>query len=136
MRRSGVIHSGLARALTDLRHTDLFAVVDSGLPVPAGVPVIDLGVVYGVPAFLPVLDAVLGEVTVEGAWVSADVVDANPAVHEELFRRMAPRLLDHEELKRRIGGCRFVVRTGEATPYANVLLQAGVPWFGPFCPGT
>ncbi|WP_429426037.1 RbsD/FucU domain-containing protein [Nocardia sp. GAS34] len=27
-----------------------------------------------------------------------------------------------------MGRCRFVVRTGQAQPYANILLRAGVPW--------
>jgi D-ribose pyranose/furanose isomerase RbsD len=34
----------------------------------------------------------------------------------------------HEEFKAQVGHARFVVRTGEATPYANVLLRAGVPF--------
>jgi D-ribose pyranase len=128
VRSNGVVHAELARALTALRHTDLFAVSDSGLPVPREVPVLDLGIAYGLPGFLPVLDVVLAEVTVEAAWASADIATANSGTHTELDSRLAPELLDHEEFKRLIAGCSFVVRTGEATPYANVLLRAGVPW--------
>ncbi len=35
------------------------------------------------------------------------------------------RWVDHEELKRLSAGARAVVRTGEYTPFANVLLQSG-----------
>ncbi|MFI6999971.1 D-ribose pyranase [Nocardia sp. NPDC050175] len=114
-------------ALVALRHTDTFAVSDSGLPVPLGVPVIDLGISYGLPRFAPVLELILDEVAVEAAWGSADVVAANPEA-ADILTRLHAELLDHEEFKRRIGQCRFVVRTGEARPYANVLLRAGVPW--------
>lgn len=128
MRRSGIVHAELAAALTGLRHTDLFAISDSGLPVPTGVQLVDLGVSYGMPKFLPVLDLVLAEVEVEAAWTSADIEVRNPDLAAALSERVEPEALEHEEFKARIGRCRFVVRTGEATPYANVLLQSGVPW--------
>lgn len=128
LRTSGLIHAELLSALVALRHTDTFAVSDSGLPVPAGVRVIDLGISYGFPRFVPVVELILDEVTLEAAWGSADVAAANPEATELLTNRLDAELIDHEEFKRRIGQCRFVVRTGEATPYANVLLRAGVPW--------
>ncbi|MEQ0564647.1 D-ribose pyranase [Amycolatopsis sp. NEAU-NG30] len=128
MKRTGLINGQLTRALAGLRHTDLFAVSDSGLPVPGGVEVIDLGVVYGIPDFLTVLRPVLAEVTVEAAWASRDVADVNPDVHRALADLVGPQLLAHEDFKERLAQCRFVVRTGDATPYANVLLRAGVAW--------
>ncbi|WP_406230515.1 D-ribose pyranase [Nocardia sp. NBC_01009] len=128
MRTSGLIHAELLSALTALRHTDLFAVSDSGLPTPAGVPVIDLGISYGFPRFEPILDLILDEVTIEAAWGSRDVVNQNPEAANLLRHRLHAELIDHDDFKQRIGACRFVVRTGEARPYANVLLRAGVPW--------
>lgn len=128
VRTSGLINAELIAALTSLRHTDLFAVSDSGLPVPVGVPVIDLGISYGFPRFEPVLDLILHEVTVEAAWGSRDVSTENPDTATLLTKRVQAELIEHEEFKCRIAECRFVVRTGEAQPYANVLLRAGVPW--------
>ncbi|WP_216902938.1 D-ribose pyranase [Nocardia alni] len=128
MRTSGLIHAELISALTGLRHTDLFAVSDSGLPVPPGIPVVDLGISYGFPRFEPILELILQEVTVEAAWGSREVTAENPDTATFLTERLNTELLDHEDFKRRIGECRFVVRTGEARPFANVLLRAGVPW--------
>jgi D-ribose pyranase len=34
----------------------------------------------------------------------------------------------HEEFKRAMAGAVLFVRTGEATPYANVMLRCGVPF--------
>jgi D-ribose pyranase len=127
LRTSGLIHAELLAALTALRHTDLFAVSDSGLPAPIGVPVIDLGISYGLPRFEPILELILREVTVEAAWGSRDVADTNPEA-ATLLSGLNAELIDHDDFKQRIGACRFVVRTGEARPYANVLLRAGVPW--------
>ncbi|MEU0872054.1 D-ribose pyranase [Nocardia brasiliensis] len=127
MRTSGLVHAELISALVALRHTDTFAVSDSGLPVPPGVRVIDLGISYGLPRFAQVVELILDEVTVEAAWGSAEVTATNREA-ADLLERLDAELLDHEVFKQRIGQCRFVVRTGEARPYANVLFRAGVPW--------
>ncbi len=56
MRSGGIINAQLSRVLAELRHTDLFVISDSGLPVAAGGPeVVDLAVIYGVPSFETVL---------------------------------------------------------------------------------
>ena len=38
----------------------------------------------------------------------------------------SPQTVSHEEFKRRSATARAVVRTGECTPYANIMLIAGV----------
>jgi D-ribose pyranase len=131
MRTGGIVNAQLSRVLSELRHTDLLAISDSGLPVPPGGPeVVDLAVVYGVPSFETVLRAVLGELVVEAATAADEIVDANPACWSLLRDSLDPdvELVPHEGFKALTGAARAVVRTGEATPYANVLLRCGVPF--------
>ena len=128
MINDGIIHAELSRLLASLRHTDSLVISDSGLPVGPGVAVVDLAVVYGLPAFLDVLDPILAEITVEASCASTEVVAANPDIYTRLSSLPALELLPHEQFKEKVAGARFVVRTGEASPYANVLLTAGVPW--------
>lgn len=128
MRRDGIINSRLQFHLSRLRHTDLFCISDSGLPSPRGVPLVDLALTYGLPGFLPTLTAVLDTVVTEGAYASEDVVAANKPVHEHLTSLPGLELIDHASFKAKVAECAFVVRTGEATPFANVILRAGVPW--------
>lgn len=129
MKRRGLLNAPLSGALARLGHTDELVVADCGLPVPRDVPVVDLAVTFGVPRFLDVLDVLLGELVVEGATAAREVVDANPACHRELLRRFGDlALVDHADLKREAASAALVVRTGEATPYANVLLSCGVPF--------
>jgi D-ribose pyranase len=127
VKRSGVIHAQLAAALTRLRHTDLFVVSDSGFPTGRSVEVVDLGVVYGMPPFDRVLTAILAEVAVEMAVMATETASHNPA-QAEFIRSRLPDVVavSHEELKAMAAAAQFVVRTGEATPYSNVLLRAGV----------
>ena len=129
MRTSGLLHARLSAVLTELGHTDVLVVADAGLPVPPGVERIDLALVPGVPGFLQTLDAILRELAVDSAVIAEEMVERSPEVHRETLRLLGERpvrMVTHEELKRRSASARAVVRTGECTPYANVLLVAGV----------
>lgn len=127
MKKSGLLNPDLNRAVARLGHTDLVVVADCGLPVPAAVPVIDLAVVFGIPRFTEALDALLAEIVVEAA-VAAE--EARGAEVEDWLGPRLPELsyVPHEQFKRRVADAAFVVRTGETTPYANVLLRCGVPF--------
>jgi D-ribose pyranase len=127
MKRSGILNRHLAGALAELGHGDGVLVCDVGMPVPAGPRVVDLAFRAGVPGFVEVLDGLLEELVVEGAVAAEEVDAANPAAAGALRDRFAElELVSHERLKELSAGCRLVVRTGEARPYANVLLRCGV----------
>ncbi|MFD8590620.1 D-ribose pyranase [Streptomyces sp. NPDC059637] len=127
MKKSGILNRHLAGALAELGHTDLVLVCDAGMPVPPGPRVVDLAFRAGVPSFAEVLDGLLAELVVEGAAAAQEVLDGNEAA-AALLRERFPGLdlVPHEELKRLSRDARLVVRTGEASPYANVLLRCGV----------
>ncbi|GGK76642.1 D-ribose pyranase [Sphaerisporangium melleum] len=104
-------------------------ICDSGMPIPPGAQVVDLAFLPGIPSFADVLDGVLAEIVVEGAIAAQEVRSANPECADLLTDRL-PGLsyVPHERLKALSGGCRVIVRTGEARPYANVILRCGVPF--------
>ncbi|WP_326820196.1 D-ribose pyranase [Streptosporangium sp. NBC_01639] len=127
MKRAGILNAALSGALARLGHTDELLICDSGMPLPPGVEVVDLAFLPGVPAFADVLDGILAELVVEGAIAAREVRTANAGCATLLGARL-PGLtyVPHEELKRLSRAGRLVVRTGEAKPYANVLLRCGV----------
>ncbi|MBC9725170.1 D-ribose pyranase [Streptomyces sp. TRM68367] len=127
MKRTGILNRHLSGALAELGHGDGVLVCDAGMPVPDGPRVVDLAFRAGVPSFAEVLDGLLTELVVEGATAASEVREANPAA-AGLLEGCLPdlALVPHERLKELSGGARLVVRTGEARPYANVLLRCGV----------
>ncbi|MGY0024162.1 D-ribose pyranase [Streptomyces sp. cg35] len=127
MKRSGILNRHLAGALAELGHGDGVLVCDAGMPVPAGPRLVDLAFRAGVPSFAEVLDGLLDELVVEAGTAAREVRSANPST-AELLRERVPSLgfVTHEELKGLSAGARLVVRTGEARPFANVLLRCGV----------
>ncbi|WP_416979401.1 D-ribose pyranase [Streptomyces sp. T028] len=127
MKKAGILNRHLAGALAELGHGDGVLVCDAGMPIPAGPRVVDLAFRAGVPSFAEVVEGLLEELVVEGATAASEVREANPAAAGLLaghFTRLA--YVSHEELKKLSAGARLVVRTGEARPYANVLLRCGV----------
>jgi len=127
VKKSGILNRHLAGAVAELGHGDGVLICDVGMPIPPGPRVVDLAFRAGVPSFAEVLDGLLDELVVEGATAAEEIREANP----EAARLLAARLQDlthvpHEQLKALTASARLVVRTGEARPYANVLLRCGV----------
>ena len=129
MKRSGILHGRLNQIIAEMGHGDLLCVGDAGLPVPPGVERIDLAVTKGVPGFLVVLETIVEDLAVEAYILAHETKDVSPAVAQEIARLLPEAdviMTDHEGLKQDSRRCVAVVRTGEATPYANVILRAGV----------
>jgi D-ribose pyranase len=74
------------------------------------------------------LGLVPAEVVVEAACVATRVAQNPDALAAVVAAGCAVEQVEHEESERRTDTSRFVVRTGEATPCADVLLRSGVPW--------
>lgn len=127
MKRSGILNRHLAGALAELGHGDGVLICDVGMPIPPGPRLVDLAFRAGVPSFAQVLDGLLDELVVEGATAAEEIREANPETARLLTGRL-PQLshVPHDALKALTADARLVVRTGEARPYANVLLRCGV----------
>ncbi|MCY0939809.1 D-ribose pyranase [Streptomyces antarcticus] len=129
MRADGLWHPRLLHLIAALGHGDLLVVADPGLPVPPGVETVDLVWRRGDPLFGPVLGAVLAELVAEHATVAAEAADPGLlAAFAEHLEGLAVERVPHDALKELTARARVVVRTGESTPYANVVLRAGVPF--------
>ncbi|WP_413286625.1 D-ribose pyranase [Bacillus mojavensis] len=129
MKKHGILNSHLAKLLADLGHTDKIVIADAGLPVPDSVLKIDLSLKPGFPAFRDVAAVLADEMAVEKVIVASEIKVSNPenaSFIETLFSEEAVDCLPHEEFKELIKEAKAVIRTGEFTPYANCILQAGV----------
>jgi len=129
MKKTHLLHAELSQLIAAMGHGDAIVIADAGLPVPPGTRCIDLAVTRGVPSFEQVLDAVLSEMQVERAEHAQEMLDKSPQVADLLVRRLGDvplEAVEHALFKQRSAAARAIVRTGECTPYANVMLFAGV----------
>jgi D-ribose pyranase len=130
VKRSPLLHAELSQVIAALGHGDMVVIGDAGLPIPEGPRRIDLALTPGIPRVADVLKAVLSEMQVERALLAREAVEQLPAgtlpAWCEGQLTVVPETISHEELKRLSARARAVVRTGECTPYANIVLCAGV----------
>lgn len=129
MKKRGILNAQLAGYIAALGHKDLFMIGDAGMPIPHGVPIVDLILTAGVPTFKQTLDAVLDEAAVEGYILANEIVDHNPKLFEYIKQSLPGiehEFMPHDELKKFSAGVKFAIRTGEFSPYPNVILRAGV----------
>lgn len=131
MKRNGVLNSGLSRIIASMGHTDKLVICDSGLPIPKNSDVVDLALTRNIPRFMDTLKVILEELKVEEAIVTNELVNGNRKYFKEissLLNGTKIKKVNHEKFKEitRNGGNVTFVRTGEATPYANIILISGV----------
>lgn len=112
-------------------HTDRMAICDSGLPIPKGSDLVDLALTKNIPGFLDTVRVILEELQIEKAIIAKELQLKNNDVYRELMellKGVEVIQVSHDEFKQLTndGDSISFVRTGEATPYSNVILVGGV----------
>ena len=129
MKKSLLLNSEVSAVIAQMGHTDMLTLGDCGLPIN-GAKRIDLALRRGVPGFLETLDAVLSELCVERVILSKEIKTSSPEMHAEILKRFSDDVtvdyVSHEAFKKLTESSRAVVRTGECTSFANVILVSGV----------
>ncbi|HGM5836244.1 TPA: D-ribose pyranase [Serratia marcescens] len=137
MKKGVLLNSDVSAVVARLGHTDQLTLCDAGLPIPAETQRIDLALTQGVPTFMQVFAAVTQEMQVESAILAEEIVKQNPSLHEALLAELTAlgqrqgntisvRYISHQAFKAQTEHSRAVIRSGECSPYANVILCAGV----------
>lgn len=129
MKKIGVLNHPISEVIAKMGHFDRIVIGDAGLPIPPGVQRIDLALCKGVPGFIQTLQVVLTELQLQSAVVATEMQSVSPDLYKETMAALAGTTIEtvsHEEFKTLCHQAVAVIRTGEFTPYANVILKAGV----------
>ena len=130
MKKAGILNSDISRVLSYMGHTDTICIGDCGLPIPDEVERIDLALKFGIPTFMDTLKVVKEDMKIEKIVLATEIKEQNKKVLkeiEDLFEGEGVEVeyVPHTELKAQTKDCKAVIRTGETTPYANIILQSG-----------
>ncbi|MGW9814880.1 D-ribose pyranase [Staphylococcus cohnii] len=135
MYKTGILNSEISKVLSDLGHTDTIIIADCGLPIPDGVKKIDLALTFGHPSFEEVFNLVKAHMKIEQLTIANEMIKQNSALYVKLLAENYVKLLaenidmvteSHEKLKMYSKDVKAIIKTGEATPYANAILSSGV----------
>lgn len=143
MKKHGILNSEISQILSYMGHTDCICIGDCGLPIPEETKRVDLALKFGQPSFMEVLKEVAGDMKIEKIILAEEIIEKNPEILNEINiffgtsetgcetgfeKKQEPievEYVPHAELKNLTKGCKAVIRTGETTPYANIILQSG-----------
>ena len=127
MKKNGILNPQLNRVISEMGHRDILIIADAGLPIPKEVERVDLALKCGIPSFAEVLTAVLSELNIEDAYVAKEIKEKNPQTLNLISSLIGEvKFITHEELKELSKQAKAIVRTGECSPYANIILISGV----------
>lgn len=130
MQKGGMLNSAVAKVLADLGHTDTIVIADCGLPVPDGVLKIDLALKLGTPSFIEVVEEISKNMVIEKVEIAAEMKEKNPNVYKAMKELFPAELWiadeNHEAFKIKTRKAKCIIRTGEITPFANVILHSNV----------
>lgn len=129
MRKQGILNAEICKVIAALGHTEYLVIADPGLPIPEGIKVIDISLRQGVPGFLEVLDSVARETVIESFVYAAEMEEYSPellAGMKDILAKIPEKKISHENLKGMLSTARAIIKTGECTSYANVVLEGGV----------
>ena len=138
MKNTGLMHAELSKIIAAIGHGQSIVIADCGLPIPKSVQLIDLALMQGIPKVTDVLRVLLDELVVESITIAQELLEKDSDFFlkdvEQAFGNNSAFLLtqinkvSHEEFKQLVQQAYVVIRTGEWTPYSNLLLTAGVPF--------
>lgn len=126
MKENGILNSEISKRLSDLGHTDLIAVGDCGLPIDPDKK-IDLALKLGEPKFIDVLEVLLEDFGCEQYILASEIKKENPdqeVAIKNLLEDVPSDYISHEDFKKKLDDVKFVIRTGENTPYSNIILKS------------
>ncbi|MCG8570444.1 MAG: D-ribose pyranase [Spirochaetes bacterium] len=129
MKKSELLNSEISYIISKMGHTDMIVIGDCGLPIPETIKRIDIALKRGLPNFLDTLQTVLDELVVEEVTIANEMQKENQQIYQEIsktFQNIKINSIPHEDFKKLTHHCVACIRTGEASPYANIILKSGV----------
>lgn len=124
-----MLNGQIDAALNRQGHMDLMMVVDAGFPVPDHVELIDIALSTNTPTVPEVLAEIEKVHSVEKLVIAEETKKHNPSyfkqVTESFWAGPAVEVIPHSELKERSHEVKTIIRTGDFTAWANILLVSG-----------
>jgi D-ribose pyranase len=125
---SGILNPAINSLLSRVRHTNTLVIADRGFPYWPHIETIDISLVDDVPRVLDVLNAIksnysIGRVFAAQEFLAANSPEAASALENALLG--VPITFEpHLEFKKRIPHAIGLIRTGDTTQYANLILES------------
>jgi D-ribose pyranase len=128
MLKTGILNPKLLSLIARIRHTNTLVIADWAFPYWPEIETVDISLTHGIPTVLDVLDLLTPVFTVGKIWQAEEFVTTNnPVIIERFVQSFGQIPLtreSHIDFKKRIPSAIGLIRTGDATPYGNLILES------------
>jgi len=128
MLKTGLLNPQINSLLSRVRHTNTLVIADRGFPFWPTIETVDISLVDDVPTVLAVLNALRPNFQIGKAWMASEFLKSNNARTRAAFTKALSGIKlsyePHVEFKRRVPNAIGLIRTGDTTQYANVVLES------------
>ena len=129
MLKTGILNPAINSLLSRVRHTNTLVIADRGFPFWPQIETIDISLVDDVPKVLDVLRAIQANFVIGRVYHAQEFRTSNaPETVQALTKALGnvPITMEtHIEFKKRVPHAIGLIRTGDTTQYANVILESG-----------
>ena len=132
MKKTEVLNSHISQAISTLGHYDLLTINDAGMPIPNDDKRIDVAVTKGLPRFIDVLENVLTEIEIQKIYLAEEIKTHNSkqlkAIKQLINEHVIIEFIPHSKMKEMLQSPlnKGNIRTGETTPFSNIILESNV----------
>jgi len=128
MLKTGILNPRVLDLLARIRHTNTLVIADRGFPFWPQIETVDLSLVDDVPTVLQAIDAIRGNFVIGKAWMAKEFLRANNKKTQIKFafalKAVPTKFEPHADFKQRVPNAIGLIRTGDTTQYANMILES------------
>ena len=128
MLKSGILNPRILSLLASVRHTNTIVISDRGFPFWPQIETVDISLCDDIPTVLDVLRALRPNFIAGKAWMAQEFLKVNnhktQTTFSEALRGIKIAHEPHEDFKLRVPHAIGLIRTGDTTQYANMILQS------------
>ncbi len=128
MLKTGILNPAINSMLSRVRHTNTLVIADRGFPYWPEIETIDISLVDDIPRVLDVLAAIRSNFVIGAAFMADEFRSANTEETQKAFVRALSGIEvayePHLEFKKRVPQAIGLIRTGDTTQYANIIIES------------
>ena len=131
MLQEGILNPAVNDLLSRIRHTNTLVIADWAFPYWNEIEVIDLSLTKGIPLITDLLEVLAQNFKVGQIWQAEEFLATNTEDKIKAFDTSFAEIPDvqvtrlgHNDLKKMVPQAIGLIRTGDATPYGNIILES------------
>jgi D-ribose pyranase len=128
MIQSGILNPAVLSLIARIRHTNTLVISDWAFPYWPQIETVDISLTMGIPTVLDVLDLLQQNFKIGRIWQAEEFVACNSADTVDRFAKSFGKIPltrePHVDFKKRVPHAIGLIRTGDPTPYGNIILES------------